>query len=109
MGMQMVDDFFEMRPAKRVHVLQSLRKHVVSWSDASGLSRRLCGFIRVDGVYYWTEAIVPEYIWNQLLDRQDHQIGFQDNGVRMAIVKGSCRSPETVFAVAKLWLHMIVE
>ena len=32
-----------------------------------------------------------------------------NNGVLMAVVKGSCKSPETNFAVAKLWLHMTVE
>ena len=35
---------------------------------------------------------------------------FIDNhGVLFAIVKGACRSPETNFAVAQLWLHLTVE
>ena len=68
----------EMSLAKTVHALQHKTEHVVSWSDASGVSRNLSGIICVDDKYHYTDAVVPEHIGDQLLDRGDHQIGFQE-------------------------------
>ena len=68
----------EMRLAKAVHALQHTRKHVVSWSDASAVSRKLSGITCVDDTYHYTDAVVPQHTWDQLLERGDHQSCFQE-------------------------------
>ena len=111
------------------------KQHVVSWSDASGVSRKLCGIGRVDDKYYYTESVVPQHIWDQLLETGDHQIGFQEmlavvmlaetfsdlltntlwscfmdnQGVLLGLIKEACRLPEVNFAIARLWIHMAEE
>ena len=54
------------------------RPCVVTWSDAAGASRWVAAVVHVGGQFWWTRCQTSDAIWNQLLDRGDHQIGFQE-------------------------------
>jgi hypothetical protein len=97
------------------------------WTDASGISRWLCGVLHTNCGWFWTSMQVPQEVWDQLLDREDHQIQYQEflaivlsvetfgiadamvlgfvdnNSVLAAIPKGSSRNPEVALGIAKLW------
>ena len=105
------------------------------WSDAAGESRWLAAIACVpEGqsrtpIWMWTRMRVPQEIWSQLLERGDHQIGFQEflavilgihtfelksillwsyidnQSVLGAILRGSCKLHEINVAVGKFWMH----
>ena len=104
------------------------------WTDASGESRTLSAVcLKLLGgapFWYFTYLRTPEVIWDQLIDREDHQIGYQEflgvllgfesfglqnvlacvfidnQGVLKSILKGSSRHPEMNMGIGKLWLEM---
>lgn len=114
--------------------IKGTRPTIRMWTDASGASRTLAAVVAVmseSGVnWFWTRMVVPFCIWEQLLDRHDDQIGFQEflafalgyeafgihdtllisyidnDGVLKAIIKGSARPPEVNLAIGKVWLDM---
>ena len=109
--------------------LQGLR-HVTTWSDAAGLSRWVAAVAYVDGEFLWTRILTPDAVWEQLLERGEHQIGVQEmlgvmlawatfesvlcgslwtafidnDGVLGAILKGGSGAPEINIAVGQFWL-----
>ena len=54
------------------------RNHVITWSDAAGASRWIAAVAYCQSSWYWTHVKTPDTIWNQLLQREDNQIGFQE-------------------------------
>ena len=112
-------------------VNQLSRPTVMMWSDAAGASRWLAAFCLLpDQRWYWTRLLLPDSIWNQLLDRSDHQIGYQEflavilglhtfdihacllwsfidnQGVLSSLVKGSCNNPEINIGIGHFWMTM---
>ena len=51
------------------------RLHVRSWQDAAGKSRWVASVMFVHGRWWWTRIQTPPQAWEQLLERQDNQIG----------------------------------
>ena len=54
------------------------RQQLTTWTDASGQDRWLAAVIHCDGRWAWTRMQTPESLWDQLIDREDHQIGYQE-------------------------------
>ena len=107
------------------------------YSDAAGDSHQIAAVLmhRVNGVwrYKWTAMKVPDAIWDQLLDRGDCQIGYQEflavvlgystfrrksamsigfidnDGVLGALMKGSANHPEVNTGIGMLWLDFAVD
>ena len=50
------------------------RKHVRTWSDASGVDGIVCVFLLVDEAWHYSTTVVPEAIISQLLPRRNLQI-----------------------------------
>lgn len=108
------------------------RPCVVSWSDAAGESTWVAAVICVTGTFFWTRLQTPPEILKLLLDRGDHQIGFQEllgiilvwgtfehllqgalwlafvdnDGVLHALTKGGGGGPESFACIGKLWLEL---
>ena len=108
------------------------RPCVVSWSDAAGESTWVAAVICVAGNFFWTRLQTPSEILKLLLDRGDHQIGFQEllgiilvwgtfehllqgalwlafvdnDGVLHALTKGGGGGPESFACIGKLWLEL---
>ena len=111
------------------------RHRVTLWTDAAGESRRIAAvFARhgPDGTFTWeyTRIWLPESVWDHLLDREDHQIGYQEfiafavayhsfglsevllvefidnDGVLLSLLRGSSRLPEVNFGVGMTWQDM---
>ena len=102
------------------------------WTDAAGESRMIAAVMEIAGKWYYTYMKVPDDVWDQFLQRNDHQIGVQEmlavvlavytfhswllesritnfidnNGVLMSIIKGSARCPEVAAMIARLWAWM---
>ena len=105
------------------------------FTDASGESRCIAAVAALHEpggqcTWLWTRATVPPQIWDMLLDRDDHQIGYQEflgfvlgyhsfgiteamvtefidnDGVLHALINGSGRAPELNFGVGMSWLDM---
>ena len=113
-----------MRPPASFEV-KCARKMVRMWTDASGASRMLAAVFFDGSQWFWTRMKVPKSIWDQLLPRGDHQIGFQEflafamgyatfdvsnsllvsfidnDGVLRGIIKGSVRPTEVNLAIGK--------
>ena len=108
------------------------RPCVVTWSDAAGASRWVAAVVHVGGQFWWTRCQTSDAIWNQLLDRGDHQIGFQEllgillvwgtfqhllreslwlafvdnDGVLHALTRGGGGGPESFACIGRLWLEL---
>ena len=113
------------------------RPTVHMWTDAAGRSRIIAAVLMcwIDGArsYFWTSMEVPQLIWDQLLDRGDEQIGYQEflavvlgycsfglrqtlaigfidnDGVLASLVKGSARPPEVNTGIGHLWLDFAAD
>ena len=53
------------------------------WTDAAGESRCIAAVLArhgPDGTFTWeyTRTWLPESVWDHLLEREDHQIGYQE-------------------------------
>ena len=59
------------RPASIWSGLCETRRHLRSWTDASGVDGIVCVFLLVDGVWDYRDAKVPDVILSQLLPRRD--------------------------------------
>ena len=119
--------YLSYNPGYVIDVLSPGRPTFRLWTDASGVRRWLCGVLHTNGGWFWTSMQVPQEVWDQLLDREDHQIQYQEflaivlavetfgiadamilgfvgnNSVLAAIPKGSSRNPEVALGIAKLW------
>ena len=119
------------RPALRF-VITETRQHVRTWSDAAGASQWVAAVLQVGPLWYWTRIQTPDWLWQQLLTREDHQIGFQEllgvllamatfmpwlqgklwtayldnDGVLAALVNGAGGGPEVHMAIGHFWLLM---
>ena len=108
------------------------KKHVNCWTDASGEARWLAAVIHDGSRWWWARVQVPEYIWNQLLPRGDHQIGLQEllaivlaihtfpaqvtrsllsiavdnQGVLHSVLQGRAGAEDANRCIAKLWLDI---
>eukprot|EP00971_Amphidinium_carterae_P331919 6465766-Amphidinium_carterae.1 len=109
----------------------TVRPTVYMWTDAAGESRWLAAVVYAGGKYYWTRMLTPDVTWNMLLPRMDNQIGFQEflavllglesfqdiltgtlltcyidnEGVRSAMHRGSCRAAEVNLGIGYFWLQ----
>ena len=118
---------FSVRRSRRTDTPQC-----VTWSDAAGATRWVAAIVSVHGQYFWTRLKTPEAIWEQLLDRGDFQIGFQEllglllawgtfghllartcwvafvdnDGVLHAVMKGGGGGPESFACIGHLWLDL---
>ena len=75
-------DFLIHTPPKAWDVLCTARPLVWVWTDAAGKSRwiaavRLC-LIGAKAVWSYTAMVLPQHIWDQLLNRRDNQIAYQE-------------------------------
>jgi hypothetical protein len=119
--------YLSCNPEYVIDPLSSGRPTIRLWTDASGVSRWLCGVLHTRCGWLWTSMQLPQLVWDQLLDREDHQIQYQEflaivlavetfdiadamilgfvdnNSVLAAIPKGSSRNPEVALGIAKLW------
>lgn len=112
--------------------LASHRPLVRTWSDAAGATRWVAAVVCVGGSFWWTRVQTPPKVWDLLLDRGDHQIGFQEllgvllvwgtfshlmngalwmafvdnDGVLHALTKGGGGGPESFACIGKLWLEL---
>ena len=124
--------YLRVQPPLRQEADLSARRHVRTWSDAAGVSRWVAAVVEVGGAFFWTRVKTPDCIWDQLLERGDHQIGVQEmlgvaltwgtfssvlqgsrwtsfvdnQGVLGAILKGGSGAPEVNMAVGHLWLDL---
>lgn len=123
-------DYLVLRPAARRGVNED-RPTVISWTDASGVEGWIAAVVWADGVFHFTRCLLPQHVWDQLLERGDHQIGFQEaaavllcqftfpdlldgalwlsfvdnDGVMGGFIKGASRQPETNLMMGKFWLR----
>ena len=110
------------------------RSRAVSWTDASGESRWVAAVLYYEGTFFWTRVRTPENVWQMLIQREDHQIGFQEflgvllawttfkgflqgslwiafvdnDSVLHAITKASGGTAETSLCIGRLWLEIAV-
>ena len=108
------------------------RPCVVTWSDAAGASRWVAAVVHVGGRFWWSRLQTPDSVWSLLLDRGDHQIGFQEllgvlfvwetfkdklkgalwlafvdnDGVMHALTRGGGGGPESFACIGRLWLEV---
>ena len=108
------------------------RRHWICWTDASGAARLIAAVIASPSGIFFARARVPDWIWRQLLPREDDQIGVQEalaiwllvssfksrlidslvsifvdnDGVSASFINGSSDCPEVNAMVAVLWLLM---
>ena len=92
----------------------------------------MAAVLQVGPLWYWTRIQTPDWLWQQLLTREDHQIGFQEllgvllamatfmpwlqgklwtayldnDGVLAALVNGAGGGPEVHMAIGHFWLLM---
>ena len=107
------------------------RPHLICWTDAAGASRLLAAVITSPRGLWFTRCRVPDFIWAQLLPRDDDQIGVQEalavlllqatfsqlcagalvtvfvdnDGVSYAFINGNSDAPEVNSMVAVFWLR----
>ena len=126
-------EYLSFRPPHTFRV-ECCRPLIWMWTDASGESRLLGAVcLKIVGgmsSWFYTALNTPHAIWDQLIDRGDHQIGYQEflavllgyasfrlndvlmfafidnQGVLRSILKGSSRHPEMNMGVGKFWLDM---
>ena len=106
------------------------RRHVNCWTDASGEARWLAAVVHADGMWLWTRVQVPQVLWDQLIPREDHQIGLQElfavvlavhtfrpqlekcllsvavdnQGVLHSVIQGRAAAEDANRCIAKFWL-----
>ena len=110
-------------------------QRVTLWTDAAGESRCTSAVLArhgPDGTFTWeyTRTWLPDSVWDHLLDREDHQIGYQEfiafavachsfnlskvllvefidnDGVLLSLLRGSSRLPEINFGMGMVWQDM---
>ena len=127
-------EYLMLRPPVHHHAGRASRPHLRTWSDAAGASRVLAVFLydERNGAWLYTAAEIPERIWQQLADRRDHQIGYQEiaapwlalatwpellmdclwtnymdnQGSMHSLLNGSCTAPEQNIGAGKFWLRL---
>ena len=118
---------FSVRRVRTEHAAQC-----ITWSDAAGATKWVAAIASVQGQYFWTRLKTPDDVWEQLLDRGDFQIGFQEllglllawgtfghllkgacwlafvdnDGVLHAVMKGGGGGPESFACIGHLWLDL---
>ena len=123
--------YLTVRPRATRYADTSLRPHIRTWVDASGEGRWIAAVMFCDGRWFWTRMKTPQALWDQLLPRGDHQIGFQEllsvllaqqtfapwltralrtsygdnDGVLHALTHGSGGGPEVNLAVGHFWIE----
>ncbi len=70
--------YLSCNPVYVIDPLSSGRPTIRLWTDASGVSRWLCGVLHTRYGWLWTSMQIPQAVWDQLLDREDHQIQYQE-------------------------------
>ena len=61
------------------HSCALTRRSLIAWTDASGADRWLAAFlIDAAGSGWYTRGQTPQWFWDQLPPRGDHQIGVQE-------------------------------
>ena len=108
------------------------RRSFIAWTDASGADRWLAAvLLDAAGSCWYTRCQTPQWLWDQLLPRGDHQIGIQEalavllffatfretladsvvtvyvdnSGVMHNYVNGGSKAPETNAMIAVFWLQ----
>lgn len=110
----------------------SPRPLLVTWHDAAGASRWVAAVVRFESGYLWTRTRTPQHVWEQLTERSDSQIGFQEllgvvlilgtfaplvagrlwvgfgdnDGITHALARGGGHNPESNMIIGKIWLHL---
>ena len=126
------DAYLQVCPAAARRCKATERTQCVTWSDAAGATRWVAAVLEAGGQYFWTRMQTPDFVWGQLLDRGDSQIGFQEmlglllvwetfqswlagalwvsfvdnDGVLHAVMKGGGGGPERNNVVGRLWLKL---
>lgn len=115
----------------RVPVHQQYRHQASAWTDASGDIRGLGAVLACNGSLWYTSLVAPEQIMEQLMPRDNQQIGFlemlailllgatfpdilarsavtvfvDNNGVLGSVIRGSSKASEINLAVGRWWLQ----
>jgi len=110
----------------------TLRPLVTTWHDAAGASRWVAAVVRTESGYLWTRVQTPQHVWDQLVERSDCQIGFQEllgvvlilgtfsslltgklwvgfgdnDGVQYALARGGGHNPESNMIIGKIWMQL---
>ena len=87
---------------------------------------------RTESGYLWTRVQTPQHVWDQLVERSDCQIGFQEllgvililgtfsslltgklwvgfgdnDGVQYALAQGGGHNPESNMIIGKIWMQL---
>ena len=122
--------YLHLRPATEMNA-EKLRPTIRSWTDASGVERGLAAVVTFNGQTHYTHMVLPQYVWDQLNERNDHQIGVQEmiavilcqhtfsdtlqgarwllwvdnRGVIRSIVKGALKAQEISLCVSRMWMQ----
>jgi len=120
--------YMDLRPVT-CHRIFEMREHNVVYIDAAGGDPWTALVARVGSIWVWSRARAPQWLLDQLLERDDNQIAvlemaaivlalwtleefiagtavsmFSDNTVALAaLTKGSSRSPEVNCMAAQVW------
>ena len=70
--------YLKERPPAVYESLGEARRHIRTWSDASGVDRLVAAFILVDGAWFYTKDEISQDYLDKLLPRGDKYIGFMD-------------------------------
>ena len=123
--------YLHLNPVIKVNAHALSRRQVYAWTDAECESNGLGRVVHCQGKLWFTAVTTPLHILEQLLHREDNQIGylemlavvllsstfpdilsgsaatiFVDNdGVLGSLIKWSCRAPEVNIAVGRWWLR----
>ena len=63
---------------KASHTTTVAKAHYICWTDAAGASRWLAAIVNSPRGTWYVRAKTPDWLWSQLLPRQDNQIGVQE-------------------------------
>ena len=125
--------FLAVAPPKTWHALTLVRPLRWVWTDAAGPTRwiaavQLC-LQGTQATWSYTAMVLPLHIWEQLLDRRDHQIAYQEfvaillavesfvlsqclvfmfidnDSVLYSVVKGRGSNPEVNIGIGRLWME----
>jgi len=107
------------------------RQTVRCFTDAAGVSRGVAAVVLLGDEIFYCATVVPQDLWDQFIDRKDHQIGVQEalgvallfgtfgdmltgklvlcfvdnDGVRHSLTKGTAKAPEVRHVAGELWLE----
>ena len=124
--------YLDLRPPSVWSETSDARRHIRSWSDASGMDRIIAVIVKADSAWYWTRLQVPLSWMESLIPRGDNHIGaleliapvlalgtwpqlfvdslwsaFIDNeGALGALLKGTCLAADMNEIVGRLWLNL---